>query len=38
MEFNPIDKIPELMEKLRINGGEARFDFWDGSLNKIIKP
>ncbi|MBO5981802.1 MAG: hypothetical protein J6Q24_05075 [Clostridia bacterium] len=24
-------------EKLRTNGGEARFDFWDGSLNKIIK-
>lgn len=24
-------------EKLRTNGGKVRFDFWDGSLNKIIK-
>lgn len=35
--FSFVFENEKCAEKLRTNGGEARFVFWDGSLNKIIK-
>ena len=35
--FDFVFKHNERKEKLRINGGEARFDFWDSNLSKTIK-
>ena len=35
--FDFVFERNEFAEKLRTNGGEARFIFWDSSLNKIVK-
>ena len=35
--FHFIFEHKEFAEKLRTNSGEARFVFWDSSLNKTIK-